>query len=142
MSGGNTWNVSAINQNSTGNQASNQVGEVVNTINNAAPPPPPKVQDLFAQVTRSIGEALPPEDVQELTVSALQPLEDLAELPPDQQTSDDIQEQSAPLLSRLIPYAPQIGKGLATFGAAALESLATSNPIVAGLLAVCKSAGQ
>ncbi len=43
------------------------------------------------------------------------------------------------LLERLTPFAPQIGKGIATFGAAALEALALRNPIIAGTLALCKA---
>jgi hypothetical protein len=70
--------------------------------------------------------------------SILRPLQTLAELPPEEQKQPDRMEQAQSLINRLVPYAPTIGKGLAVFGSAALASLASSNPIISGILAVCK----
>ena len=75
------------------------------------------------------------EDVNE---QILRPLQTLAELPETEQKKPDTMEQATSLLNRLVPYAPAIGKGLAVFGSAALASLAGSNPIISGILAVCK----
>lgn len=80
------------------------------------------------------------DSAEEVTEQILRPLQTLAELPPEEQKKPDRMEQAASLINRLVPYAPQIGKGLAVFGSAALASLAGSNPIISGILAVCKLA--
>ncbi len=70
----------------------------------------------------------------------LRPLQTLAELPEVEMKKPDTMERAQSLLNRLVPYAPQIGKGLAVFGSAALSSLASRNPIISGILAVCNMA--
>lgn len=91
------------------------------------------------QVFDAVAESLPEEVADEMKAGVIEPLQKLAALAPEEQKSEDVKEQAEPLYQRLVPYAPQITKGLLTFGEAALTSLASSNPIVAGLLAVCKT---
>lgn len=97
----------------------------------------PTVDEVFSAIEKD----LPEEEAGELKAAVLQPLMTLAQLSPKEQASEDVKEQAEPLYARLVPYVPQIAKGLATFGEAALTAVASSNPIVAGLLAVCKTAG-
>lgn len=82
------------------------------------------------------------DSAEEVNEQILRPLQTLAELPPEEQKQPDRMEQATALINRLVPYAPQIGKGLAVFGSAALASLAGSNPIISGILAVCKLASN
>lgn len=47
--------------------------------------------------------------------------------------------KAAALYAKLGPVLPAVARGLATFGDAALTAVASSNPIVAGVLALCRS---
>lgn len=92
--------------------------------------------------TDSEGMQASDDSAEEVTEQILRPLQTLAELPEAEQKKPDTIEQATALLNRLVPYAPAIGKGLAVFGGAALASLAGSNPIISGILAVCKMASD
>ena len=99
-----------------------------NTQHNAGGPTPEAVFEKVA-------ESVPPEVVEDTVV----PLQTFAAMPIAQMEEPANKATWSNLIERLVPYAPQIGKGLAIFGAAALESLANRNPIIAGVVAVCKS---
>lgn len=100
-----------------------------NQTNNYGGAPEPE------QVFEAIAAELPAEVVED----TIEPLQQMAMQPIIQQEQPETKANWSNLLERLIPYAPQIGKGLATFGAAALASLANRNPIVAGVMALCKA---
>jgi hypothetical protein len=121
-----------FNNNVTGNGANIAQGQTVSqtvTQNFGREVPEPK------EVFEAIAAELPP-DVAEDTV---EPLQTFATMPIVQMEAPEAKSKWSNLLERLVPFAPAIGKGLATFGAAALESLASRNPIVAGVLALCKA---
>lgn len=99
-----------------------------NTQHNASGPTPEAVFEKIA-------EAVPPEVVED----TVEPLQTFAAMPIAQLEQPETKANWSNLLERLVPYAPQIGKGLATFGAAALEALAMRNPVVAGVMALCKA---
>jgi hypothetical protein len=132
---GNSFNFGPINQVASGAGAVNQIGNNTATTH-VGREPVPTVEEVFSAIEKE----LPPEEAGEIKSAVLQPLMTLAQLPPKEQASEDVMEQAEPLYARLVPYAPQIGKGLLAFGEAALSALASSNPIIAGLLAVCKVA--
>lgn len=84
------------------------------------------------QVFEAMAKELPAEVVED----TVEPIRNLAALPiADQEAS---KPKWTNLVERLIPYAPQIAKGIAVFGEAALGALASRNPVVAGVLAICK----
>lgn len=89
-------------------------------------------------VFEAVAKEVPPE-VAEDTVA---PLQAMACMPLTDMEKPDIKSRAANLLQRLMPFAPQIAKGLMTFTEAALSSLASRNPIIAGVLAVCQSAKE
>lgn len=98
----------------------------------------PSVPTVF----KAIEESLPDDVAEDVAESVLRPLQTMAELPAEEQKTPDIQERAQSLISRLVPYAPQIGKSLAVFGEAALTAIASSNPIIAGMLAICKATSK
>lgn len=102
----------------------------------------PTVAQVFQAVEKEIEQSLPPETAEEIKTGVIQPLCAMAELPIDEQKSDAIKQQAEPLYLKLAPYAPAISKAIMTFGEAALTALASSNPIVAGLVAVCRNAKE
>lgn len=87
------------------------------------------------QVFEAIAAELPPEIVED----TIEPLQQMAMQPMVQQQAPKAKATWMNLVERLVPYAPAIGKGMATFGAAALESLANRNPVIAGILALCRA---
>ncbi len=87
-------------------------------------------------VFEAVAEQLPPEVVED----TVEPLKAMACMPLDQIEQPAIKAKAANLVERLMPYAPQIAKGVVAFTEAALTALASRNPIVAGVLAVCRSA--
>ena len=89
-----------------------------------------------AAVFDEIAKVVPPEVVED----TVEPLRALACMPLSEQQTEPIKAKAANLLERLLPYAPAIGKGLAVFGEAALTAFASSNPVIAGVVALCKSA--
>ena len=132
MSGENSFNISIGGGNVGGLQVGNNNTQT-NTQNIGQSVP------SVDQVFEVVGKSLPPDVAEEMQAAVIEPLEKLAALPPEQQQTEDVKEQAAPLHQRLVPYAPQIGQGLVAFGEAALGAIASSNPIIAGLLAVCKT---
>jgi hypothetical protein len=110
----------------------------------------PTVPQVFGEIRKSLGTTLAEavdqsqvtteEQADDFEEQVVMPLQTLAELPEAEQKKPDTMEQATSLLNRLVPYAPGLGKGLAVFGSAALASLAGSNPIISGILAVCKLA--
>ncbi len=151
MSSGNSFQFGSINQTASGSGAVNQVGNntATTTVNNGNQLPTiPQVFDAIKKALPEIDVASGDSDQSQLSVAnaddvnetILRPLQTLAELPEAELNKPDTMEQAQSLLNRLVPYAPQIGKGLAVFGSAALTSLASSNPIISGILAVCKMA--
>ena len=89
-------------------------------------------------VFEAVAAEVPPE-VAEDTVAPLQAMACMSVL--EMETPEN-KSKAANLLERLVPFAPQIAKGLMTFGEAALSSLATRNPIIAGVVAVCRSSKE
>lgn len=85
-------------------------------------------------IFEEVAKAVPPEVVED----TVEPLQTFAAMPIAQLEAPETKAKWTNLIERLAPYGPQIGKGLATFGAAALEALALRNPVVAGVMAVCK----
>jgi len=140
MSSSNTFNFGEIKQEASGAGSVNQVGNntATTSVGNL---PVPTIPQVFDAMESALSEIKSDEGNEEINQSVLMPLQSLAELPTSQHTPD-VMEQAQSLINRLVPYAPSIGKGLAVFGQAALSSLASSNPIMAGILAVCKMAGQ
>jgi hypothetical protein len=85
------------------------------------------------QVIDKIAESIP----DELTKSELMPqIRAFIGKPAEEQKKDEPMMQS--LLAKVTPYAPQIATSLAVFGDAALTALGATNPLIAGLIAICK----
>lgn len=82
------------------------------------------------------------EQADDLEEQVVMPLQTLAELPEEELKKPSTIEQAQLLLNQLVPFAPKIGKGLAVFGSAALSALASRNPIISGILAVCNMASD
>lgn len=134
MSNGNNISIGSIQQTASGDGAINQAGVNTATTNVHKGDRPVTVPEVFDAI-RSI-DLLPPEAEEQL----FRPLQTLAELPPEELELPSTIEQAQPLINQLVPYAPAIGKGLAVFGSAALSALASSNPVISGIVAVCKLA--
>jgi len=81
------------------------------------------------QVLQAIREVVP-EGVQ----SNVDELIHLSEQP----HTPEVEVVAHSIYDKLKPYAPEVFKVLMTFGDAALTAIASSNPIIAGLLAVFK----
>jgi len=128
-------------------QVFDAIKKAVSTIELPTAAPPSGSDDDTVDYVQTDDDTIASDTIDSIDDSAedvdqqiLRPLQTLAELPPEEQKQPDRMEQAASLINRLVPYAPQIGKGLAVFGTAALASLAGSNPIISGILAVCKLA--
>jgi hypothetical protein len=119
-----------------GNIAGLQVGDgntQTNTQHVATGGPTP------LEVLAAAAAALPEDVAEDLQEAVIQPLVALASLPVAEQTTPDVAERADALLLRLSPWLPNISKAVAVFGEAALTALASSNPIIAGLVALCKT---
>lgn len=89
------------------------------------------------QVVEKIAESIP----DEATKSDLVPqIRAFISKPAEEQKKEEPAMQS--LLAKVTPYAPQIATSLAVFGDAALTALGATNPLVAGLIAICKRAAK
>ena len=88
------------------------------------------------QVVEKINEAIPESEPEDLK----QKIQHFASLSLEEQKADSSQLQS--IISRIEPYAPHIGKSLAVFGEAALTTLGATNPLLAGIIAVCRRVAQ
>lgn len=91
--------------------------------------------DLFDAIEKS----LPAADVDNLIEEVIDPLEAKANLPVKEQT-EAVKAEAQTLIDRLMPYAPTITETLVTLGEAGLSALATTNPIVAMLVASLRAA--
>lgn len=106
----------------------------------------PTVPQVFGEIRKSLSDisvsesVVDQEQADDFELDVMRPLQTLAELPEPELQKPDTIEQAQSLINRLIPFAPQIGKGLAVFGSAALSALASRNPIISGVLAVCNMA--
>lgn len=76
-----------------------------------------------------------PETLAEDTAAAIQ---SFAKLPKEEQVAALDTEKWKDLAIKIQPYAKSIWKSVAVFGAAALKALASRNPVVAGVMAVCE----
>lgn len=117
-----------------GNFSGVQVGDNNTQTNHHAINTPELQSRFFAIVTESV-----PSDI---VADVVEPLQTLASLPEEEQKSPEVVSRVGELCSRLAPYAGPIAKGVGVFGAAALASMANSNPIIAGIAAVCRMAGD
>lgn len=88
-----------------------------------------------ADVFEAVAKELPPEVVED----TVEPLQAMACMPIADLEQPEAKEKASNLLERLTPYSSQISKGLLAFGEASLTALASSNPIIAGLIALCKA---
>lgn len=98
----------------------------------------PQVFDAIKSSLPQIDAAADADAAGEIEESIVRPLQTMAELPAEEINKPETMEKAQSLLNQLVPFAPQIAKGLAAFGNAALSALASRNPIIAGVLAVCK----
>lgn len=85
-----------------------------------------------------VAESLPPEVPEPERVDIQQELQTLAAMPIAQQEEPSNASRITALIGKLEPWGKHVRDGLWTFGAASLEAFASSNPIMAGLLALCK----
>lgn len=83
----------------------------------------------------AIGESVPAE----YATDVVEPLKALAAMPAEEQEKPEAKSKATQLMAKLTPYAPAFGKAVLAFGEASLTALATSNPVVSGILAVVKS---
>ena len=140
MSDGRTTNINIGGGNIAGLQIGDNNRQDI-TQNNGSQVP--TVPEVFQAIGKSLAdipiEAAADADVSSEIQEQVATLQTMAELPAEQQELPEQKATWSNLIQRLVPYAPQIGKGLAVFGQAALESLALRNPVVAGVLAVCRA---
>lgn len=94
----------------------------------------PITVDQFTQAIEQ-AEGLPEAIVSE----TVQDIHALASLPVDEQQKFIDTEKWIDMAERIRPHAASIWQSVAVFGAAALKALASNNPIVAGVLAVCEN---
>ena len=155
MSSGNTFNFGGVQQTASGDGAVNQVGNNIATTTVNKGDSLPTVPQVFGEIRKALNPQLTNDPAQDespaeqpaveaneqaddVDEQILRPLQTMAELPEAELKKAETIEQAQSLLNRLAPFAPQIAKGLAVFGQAALTALASSNPIISGILAVCK----
>lgn len=86
----------------------------------------------------TIEKSLPSEHREELKRDVMEPLRAIAALPVEKQQEPGMVEKVSTLMAKLHPFAPQIAKSIATFGAAFLKASPFTGPWVAGLQAVCE----
>lgn len=122
ITGGNNQNTFGTNN---GNQTQNIAGE--------APPTAEKILE-------AIEEAIPEESRDEVSKEVIEPLRALAALPIVEQQEPTMVAKATELVGKLSPWAPQIAKGLAVFGAAFFKACPVTGPWVAGIQALCESA--
>lgn len=127
-----------------GNIAGLQVGDGVNNQQNTQniggeQVTVPQVFDAVKSSLPQLDAAADDATAGEIEEAVIRPLQTMAELPQEEIKKPETMERAQSLINQLVPFAPQIAKGLAVFGSAALSALASRNPIIAGILAVCKS---
>jgi hypothetical protein len=138
MSSGNSFTFGNIQQTASGQGAVNQIGNNTATVTNHSGDVLPTPEKVF----EAIEEAIPETEAPAIQEEVVEPLRAMACMPAVEQEKPENKSRALELCNRLIPYAPQIGKSLAVFGEAALSALASSNPVIAGVLAICKLGAQ
>lgn len=98
-----------------------------NNFGDALPP----VDDVVAKVAESL-----PEEVAAEWTEQIQPF---AAMPIAQQQEPETMSKIMAICETIRPHAGTVWKNLAIFGATALETLATRNPVIAGIVQVCKA---
>lgn len=88
-----------------------------------------------AEVIDKVVEALPNEIAEPLRHEIV----GIASLPPEDQTLKETADKIMAICNKIKPYAGAVGKNLAIFSATALETLAKRNPIINGIVEVCKA---
>lgn len=117
-----------------GNFSGVQVGDQNSQTNSQTIESTEQTKRFFTVLT----DCVPPEVAKDV----LEPLQTLAALPPEELATPAVMSRASVLCERLTPYAKAIAKGLGVFGAAALSSWASSNPVIAGVTALCKVASD
>ena len=119
-----------FNVHGTGENAQINQGQTVHaTQNNGEQLPSPEA------VIEKVVESLP-EDVATQWQEQIRPL---AALPIAEQQQPEIASKIMAICEQIRPHAGVVWKNLAIFGATALDTLANRNPIVAGVVQVCKA---
>ncbi len=126
-----------VTQTSSGSNSANQVG--ANEFKNVTAASEPVTVNQFFQAIR---ESLPEPVAQQIASEVVAPIEQLATSPPIEPGTLEEQHGRATLMERLKPYGPRIVKAVAIFGEGALNALASSNPIIAGVLALCRASAS
>lgn len=130
----NTFNQQNTGNNNQNNQGVNiEAGDVRNEAPDGDGKPEPTVEN-FLKVLEA-PKALPDEVIEDVVPQ----LNRFAMLPEAEQRGVMHTDQWKTILEKIQPHAGTIGKSMAVFGAAALKSFASTNPICAGVLAVCET---
>jgi hypothetical protein len=90
------------------------------------------------RIVEEVTEAIPLDVPEPERIEIQQELQALAAMPIVDQSEPATTTRIQSLISKVTPYAPRIGAGLLAFGEASLKALASSNPLVAGLVAMCE----
>lgn len=93
----------------------------------------PKEEQEFFQ---KIGEVLPPQVREEYTPQIM----GFASLPPEKMDEPETRSKWQKLVDKIAPYSEKTGKVVAAFGQAALETIQSRNPWVAGTIAAIREA--
>lgn len=117
-----------------GNAQINQGQTVTGTQNNSSVP----VELTTERIVEEVTQALPAEVPEPERIDIQQELQQLAAMSIVQQQEPATESRIQTLIERVSPWAPKIREGLWAFGEASLKSLASSNPVIAGLLAMCE----
>ena len=118
----------------SGNTQVNQGQNVTATQNNGGDRPSAEM------ILDVIEESIPEESREQVVQEVIEPLRALAALPIVEQQEPTMVARATELVSKLSPWAPQIARGLAIFGAAFLKSCPVTGPWVAGIQALCEKA--
>jgi hypothetical protein len=110
----------------------NVVGKNEGTMNQSVDGKPIDLGKLMSVVAESL-----PSDVSDVVIPKIQ---GIASLPTEQQQREMASGSAWSFVrDSIAPHAETIARNLAIFGAAALKALSSSNPVVAGILAVCEA---
>jgi hypothetical protein len=110
-----------------------------NQINNYG-----SVEPTVEEVLNQVEQALPEEPIEiggeTFSRASIMPeMRQFAALPAEEQKSPDNESRMMRWLRVINEYRPAVVRNLAVFGAGALEAFAAGNPLVGGVLAVCKA---
>ena len=96
------------------------------------------VETVFEAINEAMVE-LPEVDREEFETQVVEPLRLMANLPVAQQQEPSMMEKAQSLIERISPFASTINKAVMAFGEGSLSALASSNPIISGLLSAVKA---